>query len=163
MIGQQQVDLFSRNILILGSTCYGQHAMFKKYRKKHNKGTFVWFVKPSECQMGGELTSLLHLLCLEDALSFTIMSKEFLNLNKFKEECFVLNIYNCWMYLFLMCYILYAPMHVLRLADQQTAAMDKLYYYILQIDWMMLNWLPNCKQKSKALLMDSSLGQVMTT
>ncbi len=59
--------------------------------------------------MGGELISLLCLLRLKDALRSTINSKEFLNLNNFKEECCVLINNNFWMYLFLMfrvlCYI----------------------------------------------------------
>jgi hypothetical protein len=112
--------------------------------------------------MGGELISLLRLLRLKDALRSTINSKEFLNLNNFKEECCVLNYDNFWMYLFLMCRVLYAPMRVLRLADQQTVSMDKLYFYVLQTDRMLIKWLPDCKNKSTELLRDTSLGQVMT-
>ena len=69
---------------------------------------------------------------------------------------------NFWMYLFLMCRVLYAPMRVLRLADQQTASMDKLYFYVLQTDWMLMKWLPDCKKKPTELLRDTSLSQVMT-
>jgi len=98
--------------------------MLRKYTRKHNKGIFVGFIKSSECLMGGELISLLRLLCLKDALRSTINSKEFLDLNNFKEECCVLDNASFWMYLILMCRVLYAPMHVLRLADQQTASMD---------------------------------------
>jgi hypothetical protein len=112
--------------------------------------------------MGGELISLLRLLRLKDTLRSTINSKEFLDLNNFKEECCVLNNINFWMYLFLMCPVLYGPMRVLRLADQQTTSMDKLYFFIWQIDRMLIKWLPDCKTKSKELLRDTSLGQVMT-
>ena len=137
--------------------------MFRKYTRKHNKGIYVGFIKPSECRMGGELISLLRLLRLKDALRSTINSKEFLDLNNFKEECCVLNNDNFWMYLFLMCRVLYAPMRVLRLADQQTASMDKLYFYVLQTDRMLMKWLPDCEKKSTELLRDTSLGKVMTT
>ena len=113
--------------------------------------------------MGGELISLLCLLRLKDALRSTINSKEFLKLNNFKNECCVLNNDNLWMYLFLMCCVLYAPMRVLCLADQQTASMDKLYVYVLQTDRMLIKWLPDCKKKSTELLRDTSLGQVMTS
>ena len=136
--------------------------MFRKYTRKHNKGIYVGFIKPSECRMGGELISLLRLLRLKDALRSTINSKEFLDLNNFKEDCCVLNNDNFWMYLFLMCRVLYAPMRVLRLADQQTASMDKLYFYVLQTDRMLMKWLPDCEKKSTELLRDTSLGQVMT-
>ena len=136
--------------------------MFRKYTRKHNKGIYVGFIKPSECRMGGELISLLRLLRLKDALRSTINSKEFLDLNNFKEECCVLNNDNFWMYLFLMCRVLYAPMRVLRLADQQTASMDKLYFYVLQTDRMLIKWLPDCEKKATELLRDTSLSQVMT-
>jgi hypothetical protein len=144
-----------------GSTCHAAHAMFRKYKRKHNKGIFVGFIKPSECRMGGELISLICLLCLKDALRSTINPKEFLDLNNFKEECCVLNNNSFWMYLFLMCCVLYAPMCVLRLADQQMVLMDKLYFYVLQTDQMLIKWLPDCEKKATELLRDTSLGQVM--
>jgi hypothetical protein len=50
-----------------------------------------------------------------------------MDLNNFKSETFVLNNDNFWLYLFVMCCALYAPMHVLRLADQQVPGMEKLY------------------------------------
>ena len=112
--------------------------------------------------MGGELISLLRLLRLKDALRSTINSKEFFDLKIFKEECCVLNNNNFWMYLFLMCRVLYAPMRVLCLADQQKASTDKLYFYVLQTDRMLIKWLPDCKKKSAELLRDTSLSQVMT-
>ena len=67
------------------------------------------------------------------------------------------------MHLFLMCRVLYAPMRVLRLADQQTVSMDKLYFYVLQTDRMLMKWLPDCEKKSTELLRDTSLSQVMLT
>ena len=102
--------------------------------------------------MGGELISLLHLLRLKDTLRSTINSKEFLDLKIFKLECCVLNNEKFWMYLFLMCHVLYAPMRVLRLADQQMASMDKLYFYVLQTDRILLKLLPDCEKKSTELL-----------
>jgi hypothetical protein len=94
--------------------------MFKHYTKIHNNGIFLGFTKPSECQMAGEQIALTHLLHLRDALKSTINSKEFMDLHNFKPETFVLNNDNFWLYLFVMCCVLYAPMHVmLRLADQQ--------------------------------------------
>ncbi len=96
-----------------------------------------WVHKHNECQMGGELISLLRFLHLKDGLRSTINSKEFLDLNNFKEECCVLNNNNFWMYLF------------------------KLYFFILQTDRMLLKWLPDCKKKATELLRDTSFGQVM--
>ena len=61
-----------------------------------------------------------------------------------------------------MCHVLYAQMRVLRLADQQTASMDKLYFYILQTDRILLKLLPDCEKKSTELLKDASLSHFMT-
>jgi hypothetical protein len=170
MIAQEQDALFKslsnfckqcRNIW--GSMRHRPHAIFRNYTKKLNKGTYVGFIKPSKCQMGGELICLLCLFCLKEALRSTINSNEFLYLKEFKEECLVLNNNNLWLYLFLMCCVLYAPMHLLHLANLQSAAMDKRYFNVLQTDWMMVRWLPDCKQKSKEILKDNFLRQVMST
>jgi hypothetical protein len=64
--------------------------------------------------MAGEQIVLTCLLCLTDALKSIINSKEFMDLNNFKPETFVLNNDNFWLYLFVMYCAFYAPMHVLR-------------------------------------------------
>ncbi len=51
-----------------------------------------------------------------------------------------------------MCCALYAPMHVLHLPDQQVPGIEKLYYYILQTDRMLLRWLPDAEIRVSALL-----------
>ena len=45
-----------------------------------------------------------------------------------------------------MCCALYAPMRVLRLADLKTPAMDKLYFYVLQADRMLLQYLKEAEE-----------------
>jgi hypothetical protein len=125
--------------------------MFKHYTKIHNNRIFLGFAKPSECQMAGEQIALTCLLQLRDALKSTINSKEFMDLNNFRLETFVLNNDNFWLYLFVMCRALYAPMRVLRLADQQVPCMEKLYYYVLQTDRMLLRWLPDAEIRVSAL------------
>ncbi len=124
--------------------------------KIHNNGIFLGFTKPSECQMMGEQIALTCLLCLRDALKSTINSKEFMDLNNFKPETFVLNSDNFWLYLFVICRALYSPMRVLRLADQQVPGMEKLYYYILQADQMLLRWLPDAEMRVSALCRDGT-------
>ncbi len=130
--------------------------MFKHYTKIHNNGIFLGFSKPSECRMAGEQIALTHLLRLRDALKSTINSKEFMDLNNFKPETFVLNSDNFWLYLFVMCHALYSPMRVLRLADQQVQGMEKLYYYVLQTDRMLLRWLPDAEMRVSALRRDGT-------
>ena len=130
--------------------------MFKHYTKIHNNGIFLGFTKPSECRMAGEQITLTRLLRLRDALKSTISSKEFMDLNNFKPETFVLNSDNFWLYLFVMCRSLYSPMRVLRLADQQVPGMEKLYYYVLQTDRMLLRWLPDAEIRVLALRCDGT-------
>ena len=84
--------------------------------------------------MAGEHIALLRLLRLRDALKATIASKEFIDLRVFHTVTSVLNDPTFWKWLFVMCRALYAPMRVLRLADQKKPAMDKLFYYVSQTD-----------------------------
>ena len=130
--------------------------MFKHYTKIHNNGIFLGFTKPSECRMAGEQIALTCLLRLRDALKSTINSKEFMDLNNFKPETFVLNSDNFWLYLFVMCRALYSPMLVLHLADQQVPGMEKLYYYVLQTDRMLLRWLPDAEIRVSVLRRDGT-------
>jgi hypothetical protein len=52
-----------------------------------------------------------------------------------------LQIEDFWNYLFSMCRALYAPMRLLRLADQNVAAMDKVHFYVCQTDANMSHYL----------------------
>jgi hypothetical protein len=106
--------------------------------------------------MAGECIALTRLLRLREALKATINSKEFLDLNSFKPETFVLNNNSFWLYLFVMCRAMYAPMRVLRLADQQVPGKEKLYYYVLQTDWMLLKWLPDAEARISSLKRDGT-------
>ncbi len=63
---------------------------------------------------------LLRLLQLRNALRATITSKEFIDLRVFHSITGVLMNPDFWRYLFVMCRALYAPMRVLRLADQKS-------------------------------------------
>ncbi len=113
--------------------------------------------------MAGEQIALTCLLRLRDALKSTINSKEFMDLNNLKPETFVLNNDNFWLYLFVMCRALYAPMAVLRLADQQVPGMEKLYHYILQTDWMLLRWLPDAEIRVSALRCNGTYNTMTNT
>ncbi len=61
-----------------------------------------------------------------------------------------------------MC-ALYAPMRVLRLADQQVPGIEKLYYYILQTDRMLLRWLPDAEIRVSALRCDGTYNSMTNT
>ncbi len=113
--------------------------------------------------MAGEQIALTCLLRPRDALKSTINSKEFMDLNNFKSEVFVLNSDNFWLYLFVMCRALYAPMCVLRLADQQVPGIEKLYYYVLQTDRMLLRWLPEAEMRAAALRRNGTYNAISNT
>jgi len=131
---------------IWGGVQHVPSAIFKEHSRKHNGGVNLGFIKPSECRMAGEHIALLCLLRLKDALKSTVTSSEFLELKDFKAAAAIIGNDNFWKYLFLMCRALYAPMRVLRLADLKTPAMDKLYFYVLQADHMLLQYLKEAEE-----------------
>ena len=137
--------------------------MFKKYSRLHNKGIAVGFIKPSECRMAGEHIALLRLLRLKNALQATITSKEFMDLKVFHSVTQILLNPEFWKYLYVMCRALYAPMRVLRLADQKLAAMDKLYYYILQTDRMLQKYITDAEEQADVLLAQNTWKAMETT
>ena len=142
---------------IFDSVRHSPSAMFKKYTRLHNKGIHLGFIKPSECRMAGEHIALLRLLRLKNALRATITSKEFIELRVFHSITGVLMNPDFWRYLFVMCRALYAPMRVLRLADQKSPAMDKLYYYVIQTDQMLLKYIADAEESGGVLLTESTL------
>jgi len=131
---------------IWGGVRHVPSAIFKEHSRKHNGGVNLGFIKPSECRMAGEHIALLRLLRPKDALKSTVTSSEFLELKDFKAAAAVIGNDNFWKYLFLMCRALYAPMRVLCLADLKTPAMDKLYFYVLQADRMLLQYLKEAEE-----------------
>ena len=142
---------------IWGSTRHLPAAMFKAHSKRHNNGVNIGFIKSSECRMAGEHIALLRLLSLKDALQSTITSPEFIHMNQFKSTAAVLMREEFWKYLFVMCRALYAPMRLLRLADQKIAAMDKVYYYVLQTDRMLPFWLDDAQKHAAHLITDETV------
>jgi hypothetical protein len=150
-------DFAKRVRNIFGSVRHSPSAMFKKYTRLHNKGIHLGFIKPSECRMAGEHIALLRLLRLKNALRATITSKEFIELRVFHSITGVLMNPDFWRYLFVMCRALYAPMRVLRLADQKSPAMDKLYYYVIQTDQMLLKYIADAEERGGVLLTESTL------
>ena len=148
---------------IFGSVRHSPSAMFKKYSRAHNKGVYIGFIKPSECRMAGEHIALLRLLRLKNALRATITSKEFLDLRVFHTVTSVLNDPTFWKWLFVMCRALYAPMRVLRLADQKNPAMDKLFYYVSQTDRMLPKYLGDVEERLASLMSDATINAIDTS
>ncbi len=119
---------------MFGSCRHALHAIFKKYTKLHNRGLHFGFIKDTDARMAGAHITLCRVLQLKNALRATINSPEFITLKQFKAEISILQSEDFWNYLFSMCRALYAPMHLLRFADQKVAAMDKMHFYVCQTD-----------------------------
>ena len=104
--------------------------------------------------MAGHQIALLRVLRLKPVFQDAVTSSEFKDLRIFQEIARVLLCDPFWVYLFLMCRPLYPPMRVLRLADQKTAAMDKLHYFNCQADVIMPRYLTEAEHHAKHLLTD---------
>ena len=81
----------------------------------------------------------------------------------FHTVTFVLNDPKFWNWLFVMCRALYAPMRVLRLADQKTSAMDKLFYYVSQTDRILPKYFGDVEERSASLLSDATINAIDTS
>ena len=102
--------------------------------------------------MAGHFIALLRILRLKSALIATVTSAEFVELNDFKSVSQVLLNDHFWQYLFAMSRALYAPMRVLRLADQQTPAMGLLNFIVNQTDCVVPKYLKEASEASDILL-----------
>ena len=105
----------------------------------------------SKHRMAGIHIALLRVLRLKPALQATVTSPEFKELRVFQGIATVLLTDSFWVYLFLMCRALYAPMRVLRLADQKVPAMDKLLYFVRQTNRIMPKYLREAEHHAKSL------------
>jgi len=110
--------------------------------------------------MAGEHIALVRILRLKGALRSLIASQEFQNMNQFEEEVQVLQSEDFWKFLFTMCRSLYAPMRLLRLADQKIPAMDKLHFYVCQTDSYLSKYLKEAMIDAR-LVKDQRLLDIM--
>ena len=79
------------------------------------------------------------------------------DLRVFHSVCQVLMNPDFWKWTFVICRALYAPMRVLCLADQKSAAMDKLNYYVLQTDRMLAMYCKAAEERGAGLLTPSTI------
>jgi hypothetical protein len=84
--------------------------------------------------MGGELIQLLRVLRLKDALTECVASKAFRELKRFAVMGEVLLHEGFWDLLWYVCKALYPMYCLLRLADMQIGGIDKVTYFMHQID-----------------------------
>ena len=158
----KQLSEFCKKVRnIFGSVRHIPKAIFEQHSRQHNHGIYLGFIKPSECRMAGEHIALLRLLRLKNALRSTILSKEWINLRIFHADCALLMNQDFWKLLFVMGRALYAPMGLLRLADQKTPAMDKLYFYVLQTDRMLPKYLQDAEDRTTVFLTKQTMSAMI--
>lgn len=104
--------------------------------------------------MAGILISMLRVLRLKKPLQSTVTSPEFTQLNAFRDLAKAILDEDMWVWLFLMTRGVYAMMRILRLADQKTAAMDKLLFYIKQADRVAPMYLAQAETYYRKLTID---------
>jgi hypothetical protein len=115
------------------------------------------FIKDTEVRMGGAHIAICRLLRLKNGLRATINSPKFISLRQFKEEISILQSEDFWNYVFSISCALYAPMRVLRLADQKVTAMDKVHFYVCQTDANMSYYLTKAVTDSGRCTHDETL------
>ena len=101
--------------------------------------------------MAGLLIAMLRVLQLKGPLQATVTSPEFKDLGMFVDLANVILSESVWIWLFLQCRGVYDMMRILRLADQKSAAMDKLHFYIKQADRIAPLYLAQAEKHRDAL------------
>ena len=119
---------------IFGNTRHAPYAVFAKATKNHNNGKKLEFIKPSACRMWGEAMQLLRVLWLKNALTECVASKAFQELKQFAIVGEVLLHDGFWDLMQYVCEALYPIYPLLQLADMKIGGIDKVKYFMHQID-----------------------------
>ena len=121
---------------MFGAQRHAPHAVFAKISKVHN-GKEVGFIKVSECRMGGTILQLLRVYRLKPALEEAINTKAFLSLTQFQWMSKLVKNDKYWDLHYAIIQCLYPLYRLLRLADMRDSSIEKVYYYMLQVDRLM--------------------------
>jgi len=105
--------------------------------KAHNAGRLLKFVKPLDSWMGGKALELLRMLRLKDTLAECMTNRVFWDNKQFHFLGEVLKIEEYWDLHFAVCQSLYPLYRLLRLADMKIRGINKVKYYVHQVDHLM--------------------------
>ena len=97
--------------------------------------------------MGGECLQLLRVFCLKNFLCDCITSKVFMELTKFQYIVPIIKSEAYWNFHFAIIQALYPLYYLLHLANMKQEAIDKLKYYIMQVDCLMDDGIENVCSK----------------
>ena len=101
--------------------------------KLHNRKA-LGLIRAADTRMAGHFIAFQRMLRLKNAISSTITSSDFIKLKVMKEETLLLKDEVLWQCIGDIVHATFPALRVLRLADQKTPGMDKLYYYVRKTD-----------------------------
>ena len=93
--------------------------------------------------MGGECLQLLRVFCLKNVLCDCITSKVFMELKEFQYLVPIIKSEAYWDFHVPIIQVLYPLYCLLCLEDMKEAAIDKVKYYIMQVDHLLDNGIEN--------------------
>ena len=97
--------------------------------------------------MGGEFIQLLRIYRLKDVLCECITSKVFLEMKEFHFLVPIIKSEAYWDYHFSVIQALYPLYRLLRLADMKEPGIDKVKYYVMQVDHLLDDGIGNICSK----------------
>ena len=88
--------------------------------------------------MGGKAIQLLRVHWLKDALSEAVNCKVFLETKKIHFVGYIFRKEEFWEFLFAICQAFYPLLRLLHLCDTRIGGMDKVKYYVCQVDRLLV-------------------------
>lgn len=136
---------------VFGGAHHAPHAQFVKVSKMHNNGHVLLFMRPSECRMGGYALQLMRVMRLKNVIEECTASKVFLDEKKFHFIKEVTSMEVFWDVLFGIIQLLYPLYRLLRLCDMQRGCIDKVKFYVMQVDRLLEPGLDNTIVKLESM------------
>ena len=135
-VGQLYVKLYSVLFKWFGGRHQALHAMFLKMSARFNKGRKVSLMRPSGTRMAGYWIAWTRVLRLKSTFEALIVDPAYLDLPKKQRPpdqlVEILKMNDFWGFTYKFMRAMYGPLRLLRLADMKTACMDKLRYFVLR-------------------------------
>lgn len=128
---------------IFGSTRHGPRSLFKKTSKAHNNGRDVNLLRPADTRMATEHLQFMRVLRLKDPLMAASRDPVFIDYGRFEFVGNIIGYPSFWTLLFAMVQALHPVYRLLRLADLKCGGMDRVKYYVLQTDRLLMPGLEN--------------------
>jgi hypothetical protein len=128
------IDLTRAVYNVFGSgTYHAPHAIFRK-KSKAIFGRYLGFIRAADTRMAGYAVSLQRMVRLKEVLKSVLNSREFKNLGLFSSLAELLLKDKLWDQIEFLNMVFEPALRLLRLADSNQPAMDKVYHYVLKVD-----------------------------